>query len=280
MNINYLFVMQAAIHLKGLAEKAQLNEKHVRIARIYKAKVATLSSERAELLGRAHRASEEAERLKSDLKHTSSARVRAESREAEVRNSLTTVEGELREARSDLRALQSDLVEHQEGLKSVQSELQLAREELITSRGEQRDLQAELRAVNGDLANKEMQLKAARREAAEGKTLLETARRQYSKAASSSEWFGEECRGLRQDLLRQIDMVAQRDEVIRQLRDQAGAQWASGWLAFQEKAARTYSDLDFDFDLPSDGEAEESLGTNESPEPSTPAEASSHSSKS
>ena len=27
--------MQAATHLKGLAEKAKLNERHVRIARIY-----------------------------------------------------------------------------------------------------------------------------------------------------------------------------------------------------------------------------------------------------
>ena len=43
-----MFVVQAATHLKGLAEKAKLNEKHVRIARIYKAKVATLTSERAE----------------------------------------------------------------------------------------------------------------------------------------------------------------------------------------------------------------------------------------
>ena len=39
---------------------------------------------------------EEVERLKSDLKHTTSARARAESREDEVRNSLTAVEGELR----------------------------------------------------------------------------------------------------------------------------------------------------------------------------------------
>ena len=53
MSINYLFVIQAATHLKGLAEKAKLNEKHVRIARIYKAKVATLTSERSELQGRA-----------------------------------------------------------------------------------------------------------------------------------------------------------------------------------------------------------------------------------
>ena len=105
MSINYLFVMQAATHLKGLAEKAKLNEKHVRIARIYKAKVATLTSERTELQGRAQHMSEEMEMIKSDLKHTSSALARAESREAEVWSSLTTAEGELWEARSELRAL-------------------------------------------------------------------------------------------------------------------------------------------------------------------------------
>ena len=280
MSINYLFAMQVATHLKGLAEKAKLNEKHVRIARIYKAKVATLTSERAELQRRAQRMFEEMERLKSDLKHTSSARARAESREVEVRNNLATAEGGLREARSELRALQSELVEFQEGLKSTQGELQLAREELITSRGERRDLQAELHTVTNDLNNKEAQLEAARREVSEGKMLLETARREYSEAANSSERLSEECHGLRADLLQQVDMVAQRDEVIRQLRDQASAQWASGWLAFQHKATRTYSNLDFDFDLPSDGEAEESLGTNESPEPSAHVEAPSHSSSS
>ena len=147
------------------------------------------------------------------------------------------------------------MVEFQEGLKSTQGELQLAREELITSRGERQDLQAELRAVTNDLNNKEAQLEAAQREVLESKMLLETARREYSEAANSLEMLSEECHGLRADLLQQIDMVAQRDEVIRQLRDQAGAQWASGWLAFQQKAIRTYSDLDFDFDVPSDGEA-------------------------
>ena len=221
---------------------------------------------------------EEVEMLKSDLKQTSSARARAESREGEVQSSLTTAEGELREVRGEPQALQSDLAEIQEGLKFTQGELQLVREELIISRGEQRDLQAELRAVNIDLNNKEAQLEAARREVSEGKTLLETARRESSKAADSSERLSEECRGLRANLHQQVDMVSQRDEVIRQLRDQAGAQWASGWLAFQQKAARTYSGLDFDFDLPSDEEAEESFGTNESPEPSTRAEAPSRSS--
>ena len=41
--------VQAATHLKGLDDKAKLNEKHVKIARIYKAKVASLTSERAGL---------------------------------------------------------------------------------------------------------------------------------------------------------------------------------------------------------------------------------------
>ena len=269
--------MQAATHLKGLADKAKLNEKHVKIARIYKAKVASLTSERARLQERAQHMTEEIERLKSDLKHTSSARARAERREDEVRSSLTTAEGELREVRGELQVTQNDLVETREGLQSAQSELQLVREELITSRGEQRDLQAELRAVNGDLNNKETQLETAHREVSEGKVLLEAARHESSEAVNLSERLGEECRGLRADLHQQVSVIAQRDEVIRQLRDQAGAQWASGWLAFQRKAIRTYSNLDFNFDLPSDEEAEES---SDSREPGTPAEVPSHSSSS
>ena len=69
-----MFNMQVATHLKGLAEKAKLNEKHVRIARIYKAKAASLTSELTELQGRVQHLTEEVERLKSDLKHTTSAR--------------------------------------------------------------------------------------------------------------------------------------------------------------------------------------------------------------
>ena len=97
-----MFGMQVATHLKGLAEKAKLNEKHVKIARIYKAKAATLTSERTELQERAQHMTEEVERLKSNLKHTSSAHAREESREDEVRSSLTAAEGELREVRGEL----------------------------------------------------------------------------------------------------------------------------------------------------------------------------------
>ena len=47
--------------------------------------------------------SEEAERLKSDLKHTMLARAQAEGREDEVQNNLTVVEGELRVVRNELQ---------------------------------------------------------------------------------------------------------------------------------------------------------------------------------
>ena len=95
----------------------------MKIARIYKAKVATLASERAELQERVQRMTEEVEWLKSDLRHTSSTRARAESREDEVRSNLTTAVGELPEVRDNLQVAQNNLVEAREGLVSVQCEL-------------------------------------------------------------------------------------------------------------------------------------------------------------
>ena len=266
--------------MKVLAEKAKLNEKHVKIARIYKAKVASFASERAELQERAQHMTEEVERLKSDLKHTSSARARVESREDEAWSSLTAAEGELQEVRGALQVAQNNLIETQEGLRSTECELQLVREELIISWGKLRDIQVELRAANGDLNDKVTQLEASRREASEAKVLLETTRRESSEASNLAERLNEECRGLRADLHQRVSLVAQRDEVIRQLRDQASAQWASRWLAFQQKAVRAYPDLDFNFDLPSDEEVKDSFSTNYSQEPGTPAEAHSPSSSS
>ena len=67
-------------------------------------------------------------------------------------------------------------------------------------------------------------------------------------------------------------MVAQRDEVIGRLRGEACTQWVSGWLAFQRNVANVYPGLDFNFDILSDEEAEESLSADYSGEPDTPAE--------
>ena len=80
-----------ATHLKSLAKKANLNEGHAKAARVYKARVASLTSERAKLRDKVQSMTEEAVKLKSDLKHTT------EGREDEARNSLRAAEVELRE---------------------------------------------------------------------------------------------------------------------------------------------------------------------------------------
>ena len=82
------------------------------------------------------------------------------------------------------------------------------------------------------------------------------------------------------DLHQQVALVAQRDEVIGRLRDEACTQWASRWLTFQRKAANAYPGLDFNFNIPSDEEAEESLSTDYFGEPDTLTEAHSPSSPS
>ena len=84
-----------ATHLKSLTKKAKLDEGHAKAARVYKARVASLTSERTELLDRVQRRTEEVVKLKSDLRHTTSARARSEGREDEARNSLRVAEGEL-----------------------------------------------------------------------------------------------------------------------------------------------------------------------------------------
>ena len=130
---------------------------------------------------------EEAERLKSDLKHTISARARAEGREDDVRSNLPVVERELREARNVLRVTQNDLAE-------ARDELRMVRDELITSRGELRESKEELRAANDELCTKV--------------TLLDKARREASEAANLAKRLDEECGGLRGDLHQQITLVA------------------------------------------------------------------------
>ena len=245
-----------ATHLKGLARKAKLNEGHVKVARVYKARVASLTAERTELGDRVQRMTEEAERLKSDLKHTMSARARAEGREDEVRNSLAAVEDELWKVRDELRVVQNDLTKARDGQQSAQYELQTVRDELITSQGELQESKEELRAVNDELRDKIV--------------LLDEARREASEAVNSAERLNEECRGLRGDLHQQITLVAQRDEVIGRVRAEACTQWVSWWLAFQKKAVNAYPGLDFNFDLPNDEEDEGSLSADYSGEPGTP----------
>ena len=253
-----------ATHLKSLAKRARLNEGCVKAVRVYKARVAALTFERDVLRDRTHNMTEEAVKLKSDLRHTTMARVRAEDREEKARDGLRVAEGELWEVRDGLQAAQDDMLEARDGLQAAQTELQVVRDELQSSQNELRATREELRAARDELRNKAALLDGAHYEAFE--------------AASSIERLTEECHGLRGDLQRQETLVVQKDGAIACLRDEACTQWASRWLAFQRKAANAYPSLDLNFDIPSDEEAEESFSADCSGEPDTRADARSSSS--
>ena len=109
--------------MKSLAKRARLNEGHVKAARVFKARVTALVSERAELGDRVQNMTGEAMKLKSDLRHTVTARARAESREEKARNNLRVAEVELREVRDGLQATQDDLLETRDELQATQTEL-------------------------------------------------------------------------------------------------------------------------------------------------------------
>ena len=140
----------------------------------------------------------------------------------------------------------------------------MVRDELFSSHSELRASREELRAARDELCNKI--------------ALLDGAHREASEALSSVERLTEECHGLRGDLQRQETLVVQRDGAIASLRDETCTQWASRWLAFQKKAASAYPSLDFNFDIPSDEEAEETFSAGCFGEPNPPAEARSPSS--
>ena len=93
-----------ATHLKSLAKRARLNEGNVKAAKAYKTRVAALTFERSELRDRMQIMTEEVVKLRSDLRHTTTARVRAEGMEEKARDGLRVAEGELQEVRDELQA--------------------------------------------------------------------------------------------------------------------------------------------------------------------------------
>ena len=111
-----------ATHLKSLAKRARLNKGHVKAARVYKARVAALTSERAVLRHQMQNMMEEAMNLQYDLRHTMTERARAEGREEKARDGLRVAEGELREVRDQLQAAQDDLLVAREGLEATQTQ--------------------------------------------------------------------------------------------------------------------------------------------------------------
>ena len=94
-------------------------------------------------------------------------------------------------------------------------------------------------------------------------TILSRVNQEASKVVSSVEHLTEECLRLREDLQRQEALVSQKEGVIADVRDEAYTLWASGWLAFRHKDAKVFPSLDFNFQVPAEGETKESDSNNE-----------------
>ena len=93
-----------ATYIKSLARRASSVESSTKAAKAYKAKVASLTSERAELRARIQSLTEDVVKHKSDLKHTSTAKARAKDREKKAIEGLRVVKDELREVKEEFQA--------------------------------------------------------------------------------------------------------------------------------------------------------------------------------
>ena len=92
-----------------LARRGSLIEGSARAAKSYKAKVASLTSEKASLRAQIKDLTEELMNHRFDLKHTSTARAWAEDKEKKAQKELRVAEDELWLAREELQVVKGDL---------------------------------------------------------------------------------------------------------------------------------------------------------------------------
>ena len=84
-------------------------ESSAKAARAYKAKVASLTFERAELRARIQRLTDDILGYKSDPEHTSTAKARVEDREKKAIEGLRFAEDELRVVKEEFQAVREEL---------------------------------------------------------------------------------------------------------------------------------------------------------------------------
>ena len=81
LSVNVISFLQMATYMKSLARRASLTEGSVKAVKASKAKVASLTSENADLRARVQRLAEDSVKYESDLKHTMTAKAQAEDKE-------------------------------------------------------------------------------------------------------------------------------------------------------------------------------------------------------
>ena len=95
--------------MKSLARRASFIKHSPRAVKAYKAKVASLTSEKANLRALMQRLAEDSVKYESNLKHTMTAKARAEHKEKKARGESRVAEDELRAVRDELHVVQDEL---------------------------------------------------------------------------------------------------------------------------------------------------------------------------
>ena len=98
-----------ANYIKDLARRASSAESSAKAARAYKARVASLIFEKAELRDRIQSLTKEVMNHKSNLKHTSTAKARAKDREKKAIEGLRVVQDELQVVKEEFQAAMEEL---------------------------------------------------------------------------------------------------------------------------------------------------------------------------
>ena len=112
-----------ATYAKGLEKRANLTEGSAKAKKSYKAKVASLTSERAGLRAQIRDLTEELVKHMSDLKHALTARAQAEDKEKKAREDAKVAKDELQLAREELQAVKGDLCAKATTLDRVRQEV-------------------------------------------------------------------------------------------------------------------------------------------------------------
>ena len=109
LSINFISFLQMATYMKSLARRASFAEGSARAMKAYKAKIASLTSEKADLRAQMPWLAEDAMKYEFDLKHTTTAKIRVEDKEKKARGELRVAEDELWAVTDELQVARDEL---------------------------------------------------------------------------------------------------------------------------------------------------------------------------
>ena len=109
LSINFISFLEMATYKKSLVRRASIAEGSARVVKTYKANVASLTSAKADLQARMQRLVEDVVKYESDLKHTTTAKVRVKDKEKKAQGELRVVEDELRAVKDELQGARDEL---------------------------------------------------------------------------------------------------------------------------------------------------------------------------